>query len=481
MKPLHINPLASPIKDQENTSSPYYRPNYPSSSTNSTSSPSPSLPHFDEQVTIFSYLIIEEFLIKKNMTKTLLNFREEWVNRPNEMVTNLSWMNIALKLHLPELLKEETTLTPSSNTTATSSSSPLPPPPPSSSSSSSSTTGKNHAVDSKSIIEHINILLIKNSSLRLRNSPDVIVSGLADIPRKTGKILSLPPLSPAGGMKSSTISSSPNDSLNHENEKFDRIINEYDEELKILKKYKNKGHDIVNKYSSIHSPIRQDGNHEMNRKYRKNLHLTTLKPSTENWIPEIYRFRSIQRDLTTLETNLKSSMIIENELNRELKVLQVNELDKAHIEEELGVNKKISCGCCLQLFHPINLPMMIPIKAIIDIRKKWSNGIKGWWSNNDERIELIPKCYEGIKICTFCSQFFYLQETYRPSFEQIKKEEKLIQRNEIKRLEKQYWDPLSMLDKDRENLTTEDGLNTTGSGLPDDLHEMKGVTRISLE
>jgi hypothetical protein len=428
------------------------------------SSCSPSAAESLDQMTTFCYLMIEEFLIKKNMRNTLTSFREEWETRPDDVVSNLSWFNISLKLHLPDLLKKEQ----DKNVTA-----------------------------NKSIVEHLTTTLIESSSTRMRVEPEVLITGLASLPRnKSTIVLPLPPLiinSPNGtksapGSLSLSSLSSPiggHGSGRGQEDNFNLLQNETKLEQHMLKKHQKKSQIISQKYPSHHSPIRQQQQQQQHRVSQqqqsspKNNNLLSyhpnniLKPSTENWIPEIVRFRSIHRDLITLESNLQSTIIMETELNRELRSLQINQLEKAHLEEELGVKKKMTCGCCLQLYSHINLPMMIPIKAIIDIRKKWSGGERGWWSVDDERIEHMPRCYEGIRICSFCSQFFHHQESYRPSFDQINKEQQLKQRNEMKRVEKEYWDPLKVMEQDREKM------ELTGSGF--DTHEIKGMTSISYE
>jgi hypothetical protein len=426
------------------------------------SSPSLSPPSYDEQITIFSHLIIEEFLRKNQMTQTLENFQNEWKNKPIETISHISWINIALKLHLPSLINQNET--------------------------------KN-----QSIIEHILNLLLTNSAIRMRTEPEVLINGLAEIPRTkaTMPIPPLPPLSPC--LKTSSLdgdSSSGSTNRRKKKQSDEDFINEWNEEQKFLKKYQKKMAKITsNSSTALHSPIRHSvpnaaattsvnpaGDTNLSRKLRKNLHPPTLKPSTENWIPEVIRFRSIHRDLATLDTNLKSTLTMETELNRELRSFQLNELDKSHLEEELGVSKKLSCGCCLQSYSQINLPMTIPMKAVIDIRKKWSHGKRGWWSEDDERIEFLPKCYEGIKICLYCSQFFHQQDFYRPSFDSIKKEQKEQTKNELKRLEKEYWDPLKMIEKDRSKIEALGETNgTLLTGMPLGADEVKGVTSISLE
>jgi hypothetical protein len=137
-------------------------------------------------------------------------------------------------------------------------------------------------------------------------------------------------------------------------------------------------------------------------------------------------------------------------MEREMKRFSETDLQKAHNEESLGVKKKSLCACCLQSYSYVNLPMRIPVKAIIDSRKQWSNGKGGWWDKEDERLSVVPRCYEGVDICRFCAQFFNDQEKYRPSFDAIAYEERKATFFETKRLETEYWDPLKMCEKDRE-------------------------------
>lgn len=50
----------------------------------------------DGKVEIFCYLLMEEFLMRKNLTQTLNQFREEWITRPDEVVHLLLYQLILL-------------------------------------------------------------------------------------------------------------------------------------------------------------------------------------------------------------------------------------------------------------------------------------------------------------------------------------------------------------------------------------------------
>lgn len=324
--------------------------------------------------------------MKKNMTDTLEAFRNEWTERPDERSANISWVDMALKLHLPDMMRD----------------SPF-----------------------DTVVENMASSLVQESSVRMRKAPDVIVSGLAEKPRAA--TVPLPPLQSASAS---------------DDDNFERLNSCQETEEITLQKIKHRGTQISSKYSVAASRQQSE----------KSTYRPTLpkgKHSSENWIPEQTRFRSIHRDIANLKENLRSTMVLETEQQREMRRFQLTDIQRARVEEELGTKKKGRCACCLQEYSQVNLVMTIPVKAVIDIRKKWSEGKGGWWDKDDARLSAIPRCYEGAGVCRFCSQFFHQQEEYRPSFDTIAYEERKAQFFETKRLEREYWDPLKMVEKDR--------------------------------
>lgn len=310
-----------------------------------------------------------------------------------------------------------------------------------------------------SVVENMASSLIQESSVRMRRAPDVIVSGLAEKPKSL--IVPLPPLQTA---------------MSNDDDNFEERLSAVEEtDTIVLQKIKQKGAQISNKYSVAAS--RQPS--------EKTAYRPTLpkgKHSSENWIPEQVRFRSIHRDIANAKENLRSTMVLETEQQRELRRFTQTDLQKAKLEEELGTKKKSRCACCLQEYSYVNLVMKIPVKAVIDIRKKWSDGQGGWWDKEDARLSAIPRCYEGAGVCRFCSQFFHQQEEYRPSFDTIAYEERRAQYFEAKRHEKEYWDPLKMVEKDREEAENL-GIPTGTVLIPlDSTSPMtRGLTKISYE
>ena len=315
-----------------------------------------------------------------------------------QTTVGLNWIDISLKLHLPDVAK---------------------------------------SAPDNSVIEHVTSQLLQEASTRMRKPKEVLVKGLAELPRQQSSMYSLPSL-----------------------DKRESASEEPDFSLIQTQKKKNK--------SSANLTARQN---EVSQKYISSRpRIVPGKLSSENWIPENIRFRSIHRDIAVAKQNLYDAIVLETEREREMKRLTLTDLQRAHIEEELGSKKQALCACCLQKYSYVNLPMRVPVKAIIDNRKHWSNGKGGWWDKEDARLSAVPRCYEGADICRFCSQFFHDQEKYRPSFEAIAYEQRKSAFYETKRLETEYWDPLKMCEKDRERIEDQQfeesaRFNQTSSGL----------------
>lgn len=168
-----------------------------------------------------------------------------------------------------------------------------------------------------------------------------------------------------------------------------------------------------------------------------------------------------------------------------MKRLNITDLDRAKFEESLKSTHKIPCSCCQKEFLYVNLPLKVSRKAIIDIRIKWSgslssatvfgelppvddyleNGGTGTLGNTagstagkkknkstSNVLGMVPRCYDEVGVCVFCAQFFHVQEDYRPSFQAITYQERKTQFFTNKRKEKEYWDPLEMIKRDRDML-----------------------------
>lgn len=163
---------------------------------------------------------------------------------------------------------------------------------------------------------------------------------------------------------------------------------------------------------------------------------------------------------------------------------------RAKTQESLHATSKIPCGCCNLMFLYVNLPMKVSRKAIMDLRIKWSGKLtsqtvfnsnsnireltnalainssqekhgsgkgKKRYSNfpvleKEQLYSVMPRCYDEIAVCVFCAQFFDEPGEYRPSFSAITYHERRSKFLEQKQREREYWDPLKMLEDDRKAL-----------------------------
>lgn len=341
--------------------------------------------------------------------------------------------------------------------------------------------------DDKTVLESLLRTLVQESSLKTRRPPEVVMSGLVTL----SKSVSLPLVTnttcfdfqvnaencvftPGPQKQQKPLSVKPRA---EEQLKTTRPISGKDREK--MRKSRNKISDETQ--ASIQKQLALMNNEKFGKP----------KPSSENWVPEESRFRFIHRSLGTMQENLKALQVLETCQEREMKRFQFlsSLTERAKTEESLTMTKKISCACCGFKFLYVNLPLKVSQKAILDIRVKWSGGLnsssvfgksqpianvnegedelgEGGASKDDEdgssgnipvpvdsftdRLSAVPRCYNEVLVCLFCSQFFQQQEDYRPSFQKIYYDERKAQHFETLRREREYWDPLKMVEKYRE-------------------------------
>jgi hypothetical protein len=299
-------------------------------------------------------------------------------------------------------------------------------------------------------LENLVNALIQESSVRNRRPTEVTVSGLATLPKATS-LPALPPPEPTISVSIPKPAFSSPKRQHHEHE------GKHKKEQKTLNNKRS-----LDTFSNLTG----------------NLNFNKTKQSNENWIPEEMRLRSLQRELLTVKEIFNDTKTLENSLQREMKRLNVSDLDRAKAVEKLAATKKMPCGCCMQDFLHVNLPMKVSRKAVIDLRIKWSGKLtsdsvfRGTSTREladslaenaknkkdgppsvediDTFGSTVPRCYDKVGVCIFCAQFFQEPDDYRPSYQAIVYQEKKTAYFETKRREREYWDPLKMLDKDRE-------------------------------
>lgn len=333
--------------------------------------------------------------MQKGMHNTLEEFRKEW-DRPDENVTLLSWYEMALKLHLPEIASR---------------------------------------AKYNSVLENVSWEMMSDAAMRMRKTPEVVVSGMAMVP----KVPRLPALDMAPATTTTTMERKKDSNYQYDYQKYTM-----ESDAALIANAKKKLYEEANEVEITKRHYNPSQTKRVDNSSSKN------RSSSSNWIPDETRYKQLGRDLIVAKENLHDIIMRNEETRRENRALAQTDLERAHVMEKLGVKHKIECACCLQMFSYVNLRLKVSHKAIIDIRNIWSNGEKGWWSADDERWGVVPRCYDDVLVCLICSQFFHKQGEYRPSFEQTQYEKRKLAHFEAKRREKEYWDPLRMMEKDRE-------------------------------
>ena len=131
--------------------------------------------------------------------------------------------------------------------------------------------------------------------------------------------------------------------------------------------------------------------------------------STENWIPMEVRMRMIRDEIA-------NASFKEEERHREQRRLkkwqtETTALELEKVKDKYSQKRCKFCALCEQQYLPLNLPMTVSYKAIMDLRLSW-----GHTEDNNPILSKPPRCYDTVRVCTFCAQFFDSpkgQEAYR--------------------------------------------------------------------
>lgn len=452
---------------------------------------------------VFCFMVFEEFLMRKGLESTLAEFREEW-GRPPEETTLVSWYETALKLRLPELVSS--------------------------------------GLADATVMENLVWALLRESSIKTRRAPEVTVAGLATLPRQK----SLPALETSSARIEMTMNDdtksfeTTTETLEASKRKQTGIVMSASARTREMRTKKAeeaaaaaKEANLARKAASSKKgfgavvPLGQSAvqlseeaaaiikrqMEEIQSERAMQARVKNIgKASSENWVPEIARMRSLERDFLVAKENLADIQLREASEAREMKQFRVTELERALKAESLGKMGRLSCGCCMLIFLPINLPLKVSQKAILDIRVKWSGGLnsstvftvpgqpaaitqatdgdaetaavsvtlvsksqKSFIDKMAERLSVVPRCYDQVPVCTFCAQFFQDSERYRPSFDKIYFEERKVAHQETAARNKLRWDPLYGLEKDRELEEQGAFMSVQGGSLTDEARENQGL------
>lgn len=446
----------------------------------------------NEAFDTFCHMVVEEFLMRKNLTNTLEEFRQEWSARPEEDTAMLSWYEVAMRLRLPDVVEEGS--------------------------------------KDMTVLENMSNAIIKESSVRARRSAEMTAQGLAVMPKKKplpeitqvrDELESLSGTITAGKINEGSLAEDDDASKRNDggsvassrtglhSKKSANASVKALQELKAEKaeeRAKAKADEPKVSRAKSHVTLSPEAaaivQRELDKAHDEELKSgKSRKPkvSNENWIPDLERTRSLERDFKVLKNNLSDVQLREMQERREMKQFMVSDLEKARNAESLGQTKRRQCGCCLQEYLPINLPLKVSQKAVLDIRVKWGgkltsktvfggtnppigeylatsaepsntatpgsaldgtaptaetqspepNKKKSYLDKLSERLSVVPRCYSDVPVCTFCAQFFQDQDEYRPSYGQIVRSEKKSAFQQTMAKEKEYWDPLTTVEKER--------------------------------
>jgi len=339
--------------------------------------------------------------MKKGMDKTLESFRQEW-KRPEENVTTFSWYEVCLKLRLFDILEK--------------------------------------APERSTVLENLTTMLTNEASIRMRKPSEVTLSGLAKMPEARPMFGTKTSFTELEDARARPVMDDPNSmsqiSLSRNNVQSSSTSGSRQRKT------------IMEDSHMMNAAVRIQSKYDKNKK-KFEFNSNKDRPSVENWIPETTRMQSIGRDIAVAKDNLGDIIKRETQSDREMRQFKTSVFEKALVEESLGSKKKLECGCCMLKFSYVNLPLKVSNKAVVDLRKQWSGGKRGWWSARDEKLGQMPRCYNDTAVCTFCAQFFVEQDRYRPSMEKIEYEQRRAAYFEAKRKEKERNDPLKMLEKDQ--------------------------------
>ncbi|KAJ1449371.1 hypothetical protein M885DRAFT_590465 [Pelagophyceae sp. CCMP2097] len=143
--------------------------------------------------------------------------------------------------------------------------------------------------------------------------------------------------------------------------------------------------------------------------------------SREHWIPMDLRERMLERSLSATKANVELLEARNKFVHTEHSHHTLSELEQSLAEERFGLRHRKRCGLCDLEYSKINLVLAVPLKAIVDLRERWTSEMEpdAMHVAAARRQRKTAAAYDEIFVCALCAQFFRLgqQEIYRPSYE----------------------------------------------------------------
>lgn len=117
-------------------------------------------------------------------------------------------------------------------------------------------------------------------------------------------------------------------------------------------------------------------------------------------------FRIMDRDIKVGHANATQRVRVAKDLQRVRQRMAPEQM--VLLQEKYAGKPERRCALCEKSFNALNLPMNISYKAIMDLRESWGVHVRP-----DAKRSRAPRCYDEVRVCLFCSQFFNENAAYR--------------------------------------------------------------------
>eukprot|EP00750_Incisomonas_marina_P007926 INCI15079.1.p1 GENE.INCI15079.1~~INCI15079.1.p1 ORF type:complete len:361 (-),score=77.39 INCI15079.1:1322-2404(-) len=127
--------------------------------------------------------------------------------------------------------------------------------------------------------------------------------------------------------------------------------------------------------------------------------------SRESWMPMELRLKMLKRDMELAKHKMRDQH--DWEYRKQKAAPKTDEHTRMKTLQKLTQRTALSRNMCALCEHDfLDLPFGVSYKAIMDLRRVW--GVKVAPESRYMKYTLIPHCYETVRVCVFCSQFFGL-------------------------------------------------------------------------
>jgi hypothetical protein len=137
--------------------------------------------------------------------------------------------------------------------------------------------------------------------------------------------------------------------------------------------------------------------------------------SREHWIPNDLRERMLERSLSATKANVELLDARDKFVRTAQSRHTLSELEQSLAEEKFGLRRRKRCGLCDLEYSKINLGLSVPLKAIVDLRERWSSETEpdAMHVAAARRQRKTANAYDEVAVCSLCAQFFRYRRRVR--------------------------------------------------------------------